>query len=132
MAFGRRFASPSCTGAPLTSEPVSCEQHNVIRTKQAKTRDELLDLMARNYYGARDTTWTYWSDNQIRHWLEKRGLLNKVKEPSRREQLEEAISDRYFDARDAAYSVGVYSLHSIIEQRTDCKMLVLRLGMKVC
>lgn len=61
--------------------------------------------MARNYYGARDTTYSLWTDNQLRKWLESRGLLNKVKEPSRREQLEEAVSERYFDLRDTAYHV---------------------------
>ena len=31
------------------------EKHGVVKSKTANTRDELLDLMARNYYGARDT-----------------------------------------------------------------------------
>lgn len=94
-------------------------QHGVIRTKQAKTRDELLDLMARNYYGARDTTYSLWTDNQLRKWLESRGLLNKVKEPSRREQLEEAVSERYFELRDNAYSAWDESLIKDYLQRTS-------------
>lgn len=32
------------------------EKHGVVKSKTANTRDELLDLMARNYYGARDTS----------------------------------------------------------------------------
>ena len=40
--------------------------HGVMRTKSAKNRDDLLELMQKNYYGARDTTWTYWNDNQVR------------------------------------------------------------------
>lgn len=32
------------------------EKHGVVKSKTANTRDELLNLMSRNYYGARDTS----------------------------------------------------------------------------
>jgi hypothetical protein len=58
-------------------------KHGVVKSKTANTRDELIDLISRNYYGARDTTYNSWSDSAIRHWLESRGLVkpSEIKKP---------------------------------------------------
>ena len=50
--------------------------------------------MARNYYSARDTTYHYWSDNQLRHWLESRGLI-KTPTEAKRDDLLSMMSDNY-------------------------------------
>lgn len=67
----------------LRSQRNWLSKHGVVKTKTASTRDELLDLMSRNYYGARDTTYNTWSDSAIRHWLESRGLVkpSETKKP---------------------------------------------------
>lgn len=60
-------------------------QHGVGQTKTAKTRDDLLDLMSKNYYSARDTTYNSWSDSQIRKWAISRGLIDSKTQKSRNE-----------------------------------------------
>jgi hypothetical protein len=81
-------------------------QHGVVRSKTAKNRDELVDLMNRNYYSAKDTTWHWWTNNQIRHWLESRGIVTAPE--AKREELESTIADKYYSLRDSAYTVSCF------------------------
>ena len=62
-------------------------QHGVGHTKQAKTRNDLLDLMSKNYYSARDTTWNSWSDSQLRNWAISRGLIDSKAKSTRKESV---------------------------------------------
>ena len=57
--------------------------HGVIQTKTAKTRDDLVDLMQRNYYSAKDTTYNSWSDSQLRKWAVSRGLVEPKSAPGK-------------------------------------------------
>lgn len=102
------------------------QRHGIVKSKTAKTRDELLDLAQRNYYGARDTTYNLWNDNQIKNWLVSRGLIKPDAQKKREEyvgvlpssqslgswiitdlgassRLLDLMSNNYYKLRDQAY-----------------------------
>jgi hypothetical protein len=78
-------------------------QHGVVQTKSAKTRDDLLNLVSKNYYSARDTTYKSWSDSQLRNWAVSRGLID-TKATKTRKELESLVDDNYYSLRDSVYS----------------------------
>ncbi|POV97428.1 hypothetical protein PSHT_14583 [Puccinia striiformis] len=76
--------------------------HGVV-SSNSSTREELVDLISQYYYGAKDTTYETWNSNELRSWLEKKGII-KTGTQKKKEEYLSLVADNYYSARDKVYN----------------------------